>query len=94
MVAGNTTSAILAVAVMNCSCTHTNKSSRAKPAFTLRCSGATWTGLVFWVNSTVTGGPSLMSAGSPVRIGPMRDWSSTRTFGSTTSRPSISVLFQ
>ena len=71
--AGSTTSAILAVAVMNCSCTQTNRSSRAKPAFTLRCSGATCTGLVFWMKSAVTGGPSLRSSGSPVSTGPMRD---------------------
>ena len=61
-----------AVAVMNCSCTHTNRSSRAKPAFTLRCSGATCTGFMFWMNSAVTGGPPLRSSGSPVRTGPMR----------------------
>ena len=79
---------------MNCSCTQTNRSSRAKPAFTLRCSGATCTGFMFWMNSAVTGGPPLMSSGSPVSTGPMRDWSSMRTLGSATSRPSISVLFQ
>ena len=32
--------------------------------------------------------------GSPVRIAPMRDWSSMRTDGSRTSSPSIIVLFQ
>ena len=43
---------------MNCSCTQTNRSSRAKPRLTRFWSGATDTGLVFWMNSAVTGGPS------------------------------------
>ena len=47
MVAGSTMSAIFAVSVMNCSCTHTNRSSRAKPSCTLSSSGATHIGLVF-----------------------------------------------
>ncbi len=50
------TSATLAVSVMNCSCTHTNRSSRAKPRLTISWSGATATGLVFWMSSAVTGG--------------------------------------
>ncbi|MGO7594327.1 hypothetical protein AB9E13_35200, partial [Rhizobium leguminosarum] len=37
---GMTISAISAVSVMNCSCTATNRSSRAKPRMTRRCSGA------------------------------------------------------
>ena len=53
MVAGSTTSAICAVSVMNCSCTQTNRSSRAKPRLTRSWSGATDTGLVFWISSAV-----------------------------------------
>ena len=92
VVAGSTTSAIFAVSVMNCSCTQTNRSSRAKPRFTLFWSGATDTGLVFWISIAVTGGPPCSASASPVRIAPMRDWSSMRTERSQTSRPSIIVL--
>ena len=94
MVAGSTISAIAAVSVMNCSCTHMNKSSRAKPRFTLFWSGATETGLVFWISIAVTGGPPQSASASPARIGPMRDWSSTRTAGSHNSGASIIALFQ
>src|SRR6266481_1956584 len=51
MVAGSTMSAKRAVSVMNCSWTQTNRSSRAKPRFTRSCSGATESGLVFWMES-------------------------------------------
>ena len=57
IVAGSTMSAISAVSVMNCSCTATNRSSRAKPSRTLACSGATVIGLVFWISIAFTGGP-------------------------------------
>ena len=94
MVAGSTTSAIRAVSVMNCSCTQTNRSSRAKPRFTTSWSGHTDTGLVFWISIAVTGGPSQSAAVSPVRMAPIRDWSSMRTDVSRTSWPSIIDLFQ
>ena len=81
IVAGSTTSAISAVSVMNCSCTQVNRSSRAKPRFTLSCSGATDTGLVFWISSAVTGMSLISASFSPTRIGPMRDWSSRRIDG-------------
>ena len=87
MVAGSTTSAIRAVSVMNCSCTQTNRSSRAKPRLTLSCSGATDTGLVFWISSAVTGYLLDSASGSPTRIAPMRDWSSMRTERSTHVEP-------
>ena len=57
MVAGSTMSAICAVSVMNCSCTTMNRSSRAKPWRTRFCSGATVTGLVFWISIALTGPP-------------------------------------
>ncbi len=53
----------------------------------LRCSGATVTGLVFWISMAVTGGPSPRSSRFPVSTWPMRDWSSMRMDGSRTSRP-------
>src|SRR5580704_5155231 len=62
-----------AVSVMNCSCTQTNKSSRAKPRLTTSWSGATATGLVFWISMALTGGPPRSASSSPVRIWPMRD---------------------
>ena len=46
-----------AVSVMNCSCTATNRSSRAKPRCTLPRSGAMHIGLVFWISRRVNGGP-------------------------------------
>ena len=49
-----------------------------KPSRTSSDSGATTIGLVFWIRSAVTGGPSPRSRLSPVRIGPMRDWSRMR----------------
>jgi hypothetical protein len=73
MVAGMTISATFAVSVMNCSCTQTKRSSRAKPRLTTSWSGATETGLVFWISSAVTGPPPSKASLSPVRIGPMRD---------------------
>jgi hypothetical protein len=42
---------------MNCSCTQTKDPPRAKPRFTVSWSGATETGLVFWISKAVTGGP-------------------------------------
>ena len=90
--AGSTMSAKAAVSVRNCSCTQVNRSSRAKPLCTSSSSGQTIAGLVFWISSAVTGGPPFSAAGSPVRIGPRRDWSSSRSEGSTMSRPSISVF--
>ena len=94
IVAGSTTSAISAVSVMNCSCTQTNRSSRAKPRLTFSWSGHTDTGLVFWITIAATGGPFFSAASSPSRISPTRDWSSMRTHGSRNSCPSIIDLFQ
>ncbi len=81
-----------AVSVMNCSWTQTNRSSRAKPRFTRSCSGATDTGLVFWISIAVTGGPWRRASGSPVRTRPICDWSSIRVPGRAASSPSISRL--
>ena len=92
MVAGSTMSAMRAVSVMTCSCTTVNRSSRAKPRLTTSWSGATVTGLVFWMNSAVTGGPPRSASASPVSTAPMRDWSSWRTPASRRSSPSISGL--
>ena len=85
MVAGSTTSAIRAVSVMNCSCTQTNRSSRAKPRLTTSWSGQTETGLVFWISIAATGGPPLSASRSPVSTAPIRDWSSMRIDGSRMS---------
>ena len=73
VVAGSTMSAIAAVSVRNCSCTHRNRSSRAMPWRTVSDSGATAIGLVFCTSVAVTGGPAPRSRGSPVRMAPMRD---------------------
>ena len=54
-----------AVSVITCSWTQTKRSSRAKPRFTFFCSGATDTGLVFWISIAVTGGPSNSGSGFP-----------------------------
>ena len=67
---------------MNCSCTQMNRSSRAKPRFTSFWSGATDTGLVFWMISAVDRRPAAERIAVAVRIAPMRDWSSMRTLGS------------
>ena len=64
-----------AVSLMICSWTQTNRSLRAKPRRTCCWSGATFIGLVFWMNSAVTGGPPSRSWRSPHSTGPMRDWS-------------------
>src|SRR3982074_93748 len=64
MVAGSTTSAIRAVSVKNCSWTQTNRSSRSNPRLTRFWSGATETGLVFWMNSAVTGGAPRQAPGA------------------------------
>ena len=73
---------------MNCSCTHVNRSSRAKPAFTLRCSGATCTGFMFWMNIAVDRRPALeVVADRRSAPAPMRDMSSTRTLGSSDVEP-------
>src|SRR5260370_1281091 len=82
-------SAIAAVSVRNCSCTQTNRSLRAKPRRTSPDSGATTIGLVFWMKSAVTGGPSPRSRLSPGRIGPMRDLAGMRGEEATTSSPPI-----
>src|SRR5438128_2598412 len=42
----------------------------------------------------VTRGPPNRASASPTRIGPMRDWSSTRIEGSRASCPSIIVVSQ
>ena len=63
---------------MNCSCTATNRSSRAKPWRTSACSGATVIGLVFWISIALTGGPPCSASASPVRMRPILDWSSQR----------------
>jgi hypothetical protein len=46
------------------------------------------------VKSAVTGGPPRSASWSPVRIAPMRDWSSMRIEGSRASLPSITLLFR
>jgi hypothetical protein len=61
---------------------------------TFSWSGATETGLVFWMRSAVTGGPFASASGSPHRMAPMRDWSSMRIARSRASDPSIIDLFQ
>ena len=59
---------------------HADEEIVAREALRAPCSisGQTTIGLVFWISSAVTGGPSPRSRLSPVRIGPMRDWSSRR----------------
>ena len=89
MVAGSTISAICAVSVMNCSCTTMNRSSRAKPLRTRFCSGATVTGLVFWISIALTGPPPFNASASPVRMRPIWDWSSQRVLRSSASWPSM-----
>ncbi len=92
MVAGSTTSAMAAVSVMKL-LVHADEQILAREAArTLACSGATFTGLVFWMIIAVTGGPPSSASRSPQRIAPIRDWSSSRVAGSAMSSPSIIVL--
>ena len=85
-------SAISAVSVMNCSWTTVKRSSRAKPARVSVWSGATLTGLVFWMKSALTGGPPFSARASPVRIGPISLMSSSRMPGFAMLAPVISDL--
>src|SRR5215470_2736320 len=63
--AGSRMSANFAVAVMNCSCTHTNKSSRPSPRATAALSGATLAELAFCMSIALTGGPPSSAEASP-----------------------------
>ena len=95
IVAGSTMSAQRAVSVMNCSCTQTNRSSRAKPRRTRLLSGAhrqrdCCSGSASRAPAARRAAPSR----SPVSTLPIRLMSRMRIVGSIASRPSISVLSQ